>query len=87
LECSEETKALVDKILCIDVKQRPTIEEVFRIPIVKRNLDLIFDELKPLTNLYPESETVHQILGLITDIYCNLALKPLYEGCLNQKGL
>jgi hypothetical protein len=54
---------------------------------VRKNLDLIFEELKPLTNLYPESETAHQILSIITDIYCSLAQKPLYDGYTNNQGL
>lgn len=87
LECSEETKQLVDKLLVLDKSQRPTIEEIFRIPLVRKNLDSIFEELKPLTNLYPESETAHQILSLITDIYCNLSQKPLYDGFTNKQGL
>jgi hypothetical protein len=54
---------------------------------VRKNLDSIFEELKPLTYLYPESDTAHQILSLITDIYCNLSQKPLYDGFINKQGL
>jgi hypothetical protein len=48
LDCSQQVKDVVDSLLVIDWKKRPTIEEIFRIPIIRRELDQIFKDFRGL---------------------------------------
>lgn len=41
LECSSEFQSLIDSLLTINQNKRPSIEEVFKIPIIEKELNKI----------------------------------------------
>ena len=59
---SKELRELVDLCLTLDQINRPNIEKILRYPLIRVELDKIFNDLIPLTYNYSTALSAHLVL-------------------------
>jgi serine/threonine protein kinase len=59
---SKELRELVDLCLTLDQINRPNIEKILRYPLIRVELDKIFNYMIPLTYNYPTALSAHLVL-------------------------
>jgi serine/threonine protein kinase len=62
LTYSKELRELVDLCLTLDQINRPNIEKILRYPLIRAELDNIFNDLIPLTYNYSTALSAHLVL-------------------------
>jgi serine/threonine protein kinase len=86
-EYSKELRDLVDYLLTEDKGKRPTIEQVLRYPIIRRELDNILKDLVPLTYNYSTAMSAHSVLEQVIEIQCMLAKSTDYGLAVTDPSL
>jgi hypothetical protein len=60
-------------LLIFNQENRPTIEQVLRLPIIKAELDKILNDFVPLTYEFTTARSAHKVIEQIVEIQCLLA--------------
>ena len=76
---SAELRGLVDQLLQPDQSQRLTLEQLFRYPLIRAELNKIMNDFIPLTYSYSTSEKAHMVLEKVIEIQWIIARTPFYN--------